>query len=112
MKNKIEQTSGTPRKELKLLDSEIIEKICTKLATELENLYTDPQFPSLEEDLDSVKKIKAGQKVKATRILLDKIARIVGDMRIRYTIVELQKLYDVLTTGWETFVEVVDGENE
>lgn len=91
-----------------LLNPETIAEVRQTLMRELENLYSDPGFPTKEEDFKALNALSQGEKIETNRILLDKIARIVGDLRIAYTIEELRQLYDQLTIGWQQKVEPIE----
>ncbi len=95
----------------KLMETEVFSRICRVLVSELHTLYADMAFGATVEEVRSVFKFKDGEKLPASRIVLDKIARIVGEQTISYTIKDLRELYDELTVGWEKFVAPLEEGN-
>jgi hypothetical protein len=76
--------------------------IRTKLADELEHLYKDKKsnFPATEEEIASIEKIRKGEKINATRAVIDKMARLALENGILGTD-NLHRIYNDLAIGWK-----------
>ncbi len=107
----MEKFLGESSENNKLLETETFSRICRVLVSELHTLYADMAFGATDVEVRSVFKFKDGEKLPASRIVLDKIARIAREQTIPYTVKDLRELYDELTVGWEKFVAPLeDGE--
>ncbi|MDD5289930.1 MAG: hypothetical protein PHT40_01860 [Patescibacteria group bacterium] len=88
-----------------ILDPKFIELAKVKFAEELEKLNTEIEPGLIKEELSVMPEmIIKGEKIKANRIIVDKLVRIVSDSRVFYSIEDLRKLYDVFLIDWEQIV--------
>lgn len=93
------------RKEKKSYEEKLA-AIRNQLVTELEDLYTQPEYGSSDEEMQSIDKIRDGIKVRVTsRSLIDKVARIANENGI-HTIEELHRAYDDLLLDWRRMSEL------